>query len=114
LSSLSRLGGFLVSPREIEAHLEDLPSVAEAQVVGVSTKRGTKGVGFFIEEEGHELVEEEILERCKNDLAEFKVSRWIVALPNFPKTESTNGVNIRRDKLRRMVSELLETKEARG
>ena len=103
-----------MSPREIEAHLEDLPSVAEAQVVGVSTKRGTKGVGFVIEEEGHELVEEEILERCKNDLAEFKVSRWIVALPNFPKTESTNGVNIRRDKLRRMASELLETKEARG
>lgn len=58
-------------------------------------------------------VEEEILERCKNDLAEFKVPRWIVALPNFPRTESTNGVKIRRDKLRRMASELLETKEAR-
>ena len=103
-----------MSPRKIEAYLKDLPGVAEAQVVGVSTKRGTKAVGFVVEEEGHELVEEEILERCKNDLAEFKVSRWIVALPNFPKTESTNGVNIRRDKLRRMVSELLETKEARG
>jgi len=100
-----------VSPQEIEAYLEDLPGVAEAQVVGVSTKRGTKGV---VEEEGHELVEEEIVERCKNDLAEFKVPRWIVALPNFPKTESTNGVNIRRDKLRRMASELLEIKEARG
>ena len=35
-------------------------------------------------------------------------------LPNFPKTESTNGVKIRRDKLRRMASELLETTEARG
>lgn len=41
------------------------------------------------------------------------MQRWIVALPNFPTIESTNGVKIRRDKLRRMASELLETKEAR-
>lgn len=52
-----------MSPREIEAYLEDLPGVAEAQVVRVSTKRGTKAVGFVVEEEGHDFVEEEILER---------------------------------------------------
>ena len=109
-----RLGGFLVSPREIEAYLEDLPGVAEAQVVGVSTKRGTKAVGFVVEEEGHELAEEEILERCKNDLAKVKVPRRVVALPSFPKTESANGVKISRDKLMNMASEMLETKQARG
>ena len=103
-----------MSPRKIEAYLKDLPGVAEAQVVGVSTKRGTKAVSFVVEEEGHELVEEEILERCKNDLAKSKVPRRVVALPNFPKTESANGVKIRRDKLRRMASELLEIKEARS
>jgi hypothetical protein len=38
----------------------------------------------------------------------------IIALPDFPKTESANGVKSQRYKLRKMVTESLETEGARS
>jgi fatty-acyl-CoA synthase len=109
-----RLGGFLVSPREIEGYLETLPSIAEAQVVGVIAERSTVAVGFVIAEEGQGFDEDEILEWCRKDLAKFKVPRRIIALPGFPKTESANGIKVKREELRKMAAEALETEEARS
>jgi fatty-acyl-CoA synthase len=109
-----RLGGFLVSPQEIEAYLEGLPGVAASQVVGVSTENGTVAVGFVVVEEGREFDEGQVIEQCRKDLAKFKVPRRIIALTDLPKTEGANGVKVKRDELREMAAEALETEEARS
>ena len=109
-----RLGGFLVSPREIEGYLESLPSIAEAQVVGVTAERGTVAIGFVVAEEGQGFDEDEILELCRKHLAKFKVPQRVIALPDFPKTESANGVKVKREELKEMATEALETEEVRS
>jgi fatty-acyl-CoA synthase len=109
-----RLGGFLVSPREIEGYLESLSSIAEAQVVGVTAERGTVAIGFVVAEEGQGFDEDEILELCRKHLAKFKVPQRVIALPDFPKTESANGVKVKREELKEMATEALETEEVRS
>lgn len=114
LGDTLRLGGFLVSPREIEAYLEDLSGIAAAQVVGVSTERGARAVGFIVMEEGHELDESSVIDKCREGMSKFKVPRRIIALPDFPKVASANGPKVQRNKLREMAAELLEGEEAEG
>ena len=43
-----RLGGFLVNPAEIEAHLQTHAAVDRAQVVAVDTPQGTRAFAFVI------------------------------------------------------------------
>lgn len=114
LGDTLRLSGFLVSPREIEAYLEDLPGIATAQVVGVSTERGTRPVAFVIVDEGHELDESEIMDQCRGGMANFKVPQRIIALPDFPRVDSPNGPKVQRTKLREMAAESLESEEAKS
>lgn len=102
-----RLGGFLVSPREIEEFLERLPGVAGAQVVGVPTAAGTAAVGFVVADGTVLLDEAELLGACRARLARFKVPRRVVELAAFPTTNSANGVKIRRVELRDRAEELL-------
>jgi fatty-acyl-CoA synthase len=103
-----RLSGFLVSPREIEAYLEGLSGVAAAQVVGVSSEGGARPVAFVTREEGHELDESEIIDRCQEGMAKFKVPKRVIALPDFPKVDSPNGPKVQRSKLRELAAEALK------
>lgn len=107
MGDVLRLGGFLVNPREIEAYLEGLPGVSEAQVVGASTERGTVAVAFVVVGGGTEFDEDSVLERCRRDLARFKVPRRVVALPGFPKADSPNGLKVQRYKLREMAADAI-------
>jgi fatty-acyl-CoA synthase len=109
-----RLGGFLVSPREIEGYLECLPGIAEAQVVGVTVERGALAVAFVVIDEDQGFDEDEIMERCRKDLARFKVPQRVIALPDFPKTESANGIKVKREELREMAAKVLEVEGARS
>lgn len=105
-----RLGGFLVSPREIEEFLEGLPGVAGAQVVGAPTQKGTVAVAFVVAEAtdgGVPLAEDELIRTCRDRLAAYKVPRRIVQLARFPVTNSANGEKIRRVELRDRAADLL-------
>lgn len=106
-----RLGGFLVSPREIEAFLENLPGIVAAQVVGASSEQGVRAVAFVVMEEGWELDEVTITERCRAEMAAFKVPRRIIALQDFPKVDSANGPKVQRNRLREMAEQALEREE---
>nr|MDP9488105.1 AMP-binding protein [Actinomycetota bacterium] len=114
MGDVLRLGGFLVNPREIEAYLEGLPGVAEAQVVGTPTERGAVAVGFVVAAGAGEFDEGAILEHCRRDLAKFKVPRRLVALPDFPKADSPNGLKVQRHRLREMATEAMERERARS
>jgi fatty-acyl-CoA synthase len=104
-----RLGGYLVAPREIEAFLEEQPGVQAAQVVGVQADGRTRAVAFAI----GDFDEDAVLERCRGELARFKVPRRVVALDAFPTTPSANGERVRRGELRRRAAALL-TRDTSG
>lgn len=107
MGDVLRLGGFLVAPAEIEAHLGEHESVDGAQVVGVSTEQGVRAVGF-VTLEGDGAFDEDVLrQHCLDGLARFKAPARIYALEAFPTTKSANGTKIQRAKLRQMAEELL-------
>ena len=95
-----RLGGFLVSPQEIEAFLEDEPAIDRAQVVAADTEGGPRAVAFVTLRPGAALDEASLLARGRAALARYKVPARIFAVDAFPTTESANGVKIQRARLR--------------
>ncbi len=103
-----RLGGFLVAPAEVEAHLETHPAVKGAQVVGVLTREGPRPVAFVLLREGAAFDEDEIRRFCAAALARYKIPERILPLSEYPVTLSANGTKIRREKLRAMAQALFE------
>lgn len=107
LGDALRLGGFLVGPREIEGYLETLPGVAAAQVVGVRGPEGDVAVAFVVGGDTEQLSEDDLLARCRADLARFKVPRRVLVVDEFPTTRSANGDKVQRVKLREEATSVL-------
>ncbi len=106
MGDVLRLGGFLVSPAEIENHLIEHASVADAQVVGVKMADGSiRAVGFVIMQADAAFDEDRLRQHCLDGLARFKAPIRIFALDTFPTTQSANGTKIQRAELRRMAQE---------
>ena len=106
MGDVLRLGGFLVSPAEIENHLIGHDSVADSQVVGIKTRDGAiRAVGFVILAAGAEFDEAALRQHCLDSLARFKAPIRIFAVDEFPTTQSANGTKIQRAALRRMAEE---------
>lgn len=94
-----RIGGFLVSPEEIEGFLQSQPGVAAAQVV----EAGGKPIAFVIPGPGYD--EAALMAESRRNLARFKVPARIVALEAFPVVHGPNGPKIQRARLREMATE---------
>ena len=101
-----RLGGFLVSPREIEGFLEQGDGIDEAAVVAVDHDGAQRPVAFVVAPGGAD--EDAAIERCRAQLAAFKVPRRVIALDALPSTDSPNGRKVRRAELRRLAAEALQ------
>jgi fatty-acyl-CoA synthase len=106
MGDVLRLGGFLVSPDEIEGYLLEHPAIDGAQVVGASCPRGPRAVAFVALKGGARFDEEELRAYCRKGLAGYKVPERIVALEEFPTTPSPNGPKIQRARLREMAQGL--------
>jgi fatty-acyl-CoA synthase len=102
-----RLGGFLVSPREIAELLEGIEAVLAAQVVAVEHEGRTRAVAFVVLQPGEELDELAAIDLCRARLARYKVPRRVLAVDAFPTTPSPNGEKVRRGELRRMAAQAL-------
>jgi fatty-acyl-CoA synthase len=99
-----RLGGFLVSPGEIEDELKSCPGVADAQVVAIDLKGQARCVAFVIP--GKTPPQQEVLTgRLRERLAGYKIPARIYLVDGFPVTDSANGVKIQRARLRTMAME---------
>lgn len=109
MGDVLRLGGFLVSPAEIESHLQRHPAVDGCQVVGVRTDHGDKPVGFVIPAAGAAFDEDALRRHCLDSLARFKAPVRIFPLDEFPTTKSPNGFKIQRAALRDMAAANLDT-----
>ncbi|MCC6802055.1 MAG: long-chain fatty acid--CoA ligase, partial [Anaerolineae bacterium] len=78
-------GGENVYPAEIEQVIYGLDAVAEAAVIGVPDERwGESGLAVVVVKPGYELRDEEIIERCRTNLAKFKVPKAVVFIESLP------------------------------
>ena len=106
-----RLGGFLVSPVEIEAHLAEHPNVEGAQVVSVRIGDTTRAYAFVVTAEGQAIDASALGKHCADALARFKVPIAFQALDAFPTTKGANGTKIQRARLRDMAQAAVDEGE---
>jgi fatty-acyl-CoA synthase len=103
LGDALRLGGFLVSPEEIEDVLQGEPAVAAAQVVGVDTPAGAKAFAFVIVKPGARFDAAALIDHCARRLAKFKVPVRVEPIDAFPVTPGANATKIQKSKLRELA-----------
>ncbi|CAN0481775.1 unnamed protein product, partial [Laminaria digitata] len=103
-----RLGGFLVNPDEISTFIESIEGITACAVVGVRVD-GRQRAAAFVQTTGVGAFDPgPMLDRCRANLAPFKVPVIIHALDEFPVADGPNGMKIQRGELRRIAHELLE------
>jgi fatty-acyl-CoA synthase len=107
MGDVLRLGGYLVAPSEIEAHIESFPGIEGCQAVGAVGADGLTAVAFVTLRPGAAFDEVALRQFCTAGLARFKVPARCVALDAFPTTASANGTKVQRAKLREMAHRLL-------
>ncbi len=105
LGDALRLGGYLVSPGEIEAELKTVPGIADAQVVGIRIGGTLRPVAFVIPTDG--FSSEAALAHCRSRLARYKLPARIWTVQAFPVTASPNGSKVQRGRLRQMGEQRL-------
>jgi fatty-acyl-CoA synthase len=104
MGDVLRLAGFLVSPAEIENHIQNFTGIEASQVVAVARPGGVRAVAFVVLKPGASFDEAAIIAHCKAGLANYKVPAAIIPVEDFPRTPSANGAKIQRNKLREMAA----------
>ncbi|MFI5286257.1 MAG: benzoate-CoA ligase family protein [Candidatus Dormibacteria bacterium] len=100
-----KVGGEWVSPVEVENVLLGHEKVAEAAVVGARSGDGLmRAVAFAVPRPGMHLDPEDVLARCRAELAGYKRPRRLIVVAALPKTAT--GKVIRAD-LRREAEAML-------
>jgi len=80
-------GGFNIYPREIEDALYQHPKVLEAAALGIPVPgKGERIKVFIVLKEGETCTEEEILDFCRQNLAAYKVPKFVEFRESLPKT----------------------------
>ena len=80
-------GGENISPREIEEFLYTHPKVSDAQVFGVASRKFGEEVAVWIKlKEGEKATPEEIQEFCRQQIAHYKVPKYVKFVDEFPMT----------------------------
>jgi long-chain acyl-CoA synthetase len=89
-------GGYNIYPREVEDVLYEHPKVLEATVAGVPVgkERGERVKAYVVLRPGETATEEEIIEYCRDNLAYYKVPKFVEFREELPKT--TVGKILRR------------------
>ncbi len=99
-------GGENIYPREIEDVIFTHPGVAEVAVFGVPDKFYGEQVAAWIElHSGETLSEEEIREFCKENIAHFKIPKYIHFVKEFPMTVTGK---LQKFKMREEMSKLIK------
>jgi benzoate-CoA ligase family protein len=100
-----KVGGEWVSPTEVESVLLGHASVAEAAVVGALTSDGlTRPVAFAVPRPGIEFDVDDVLARCREELAGYKRPRRLIVVEALPKTATGKVI---RAELRRAATRVL-------
>ena len=88
-----RRRGENISAFEVEQAMMLHPAVAECAVVGVEAELGEEDVKAFIElAEGHEFEPGELIRFCEEQIAYFKVPRYLEVIEAMPRSASKNEI----------------------
>lgn len=98
-----RLGGFLASPAEIEAVVQEVRGIAACQVVGLPQAGGLVPVAFVVLEQGAALDEQGVIAHVTSRLARYKVPKRVFPIDAFPVTPGANATKIQKGKLREIA-----------
>jgi long-chain acyl-CoA synthetase len=80
-------GGYNVYPREVDDVLYEHPKVLEAAAAGVLVAPGSQRVkAFVVLKKGETATEQEIIDFCKENLAPYKVPKFVEFRESLPKT----------------------------
>jgi crotonobetaine/carnitine-CoA ligase len=84
-----RRGGENISAASVEQVLMDHPKILDAAVIAVKDPiRGEEVKAYIVPNAGVELTPEEIIEFCQQNMAAFKVPRYLEFKDELPKTPS--------------------------
>ena len=103
-----RLGGFLVSPAEIEECAQQFAGIDGCQVVGVRTAGALRPAAFVTLKAGGRFDEAGLIGHIAARLARYKVPVRAFAIDAFPVTEGTNATKIQKHRLRDLAQERLD------
>ncbi len=79
-------GGVNIYPREIEDHLSTHPAILEAAVIGVPDPEwGETLRAFIVLRNGHQLSETDVINFCREGLADYKRPRKVTFLVEMPR-----------------------------
>jgi long-chain acyl-CoA synthetase len=79
-------GGANVYPAEVERVLDALPGVAASVVIGLPDDRlGERVAAAVVLDEGADISADFLTDRCRQELAKYKVPERIVVLPAVPR-----------------------------
>jgi fatty-acyl-CoA synthase len=102
-------GGENIYPREIEEFLYTHPNVKDVQVIGVpSVKYGEEVLAFIKLREGTSCTKEDIQRFCENQIARYKIPKYILFVDNYPTTASGK---VQKYKLRKQAIEMLKLED---
>ena len=99
-------GGENIYPNEIENFLYTMPQIKFVQVVGVPSEKYGESVGAFIElKKGEKLTDGDIRDYCRNQIARYKVPKYIFFL-NEDEWPLTGSGKIQKFKLKERSLEI--------
>ena len=82
-------GGENIYPREIEEFLHTCPGIADVQVIGIpDEKYGEEVMAWVKLKRGATLAEQDVMNFCKGQIANFKIPRYVRFVDSFPMTGS--------------------------
>ncbi len=91
-----RVGSYTVLPMEVEEVIMKNPRVATAAVIGMPHEiYGEVVWAVIVPKPGEEVSEEEIVEACRAELADFKVPRKVIVRESIPMTRLGKADRIR-------------------
>lgn len=80
-------GGENVYPREIEEFLLTHPKIRDAQVVGVPDEKfGEEVSAWIVPSEPNALTEDDVKDFCREEIAHYKIPRYVVFVDEYPLT----------------------------
>jgi fatty-acyl-CoA synthase len=99
-NDVMRVGGYLVSPAEIEQVLLKDQTISQCQVVAVPVETAMRPVAFVVATGKAMPDVNALLNRCKELLAPFKRPVRIYTVPELPMIHGPNGSKVQRHILR--------------
>ncbi len=79
-------GGENIYPKEIEDTLYTHPKISEVAVIGVpDAKYGEEVMACVVPQEGTDVTSEAVIEFCKQNMASYKVPRYVKFMDYIPK-----------------------------